>query len=64
LTLNNREIKKTSPFTQIRLDSGLDIASGLPGRPDAPAPVSNTVQPLRPPPERPLTCPDACRKPP
>jgi hypothetical protein len=34
-------------LTQTRLDGGLDIAAGLPGRPDAPAPVSNTVQPLR-----------------
>jgi hypothetical protein len=35
-------------FTQTRLDgTDLDIAAGLPGRPHAPAPVSNTVQPLR-----------------
>jgi hypothetical protein len=35
-------------LTQTRLDgTDLDIAAGLPGRPDAPALVSNTVQPLR-----------------
>ena len=35
-------------LTQTRLDgTDLDIAAGLPGRPHAPAPVSNTVQPLR-----------------